>query len=418
MNEVTSNSAQTHLPHDPIPEADGNKACPRCQNIVESWARICPRCEYEWAEPSFNAQGEAQELEPFSALMKRYTPRVWATPALIGLNGLVFLAMIASGISIFSPTTDNLLRWGADYAPRVSSGQWWRLFTSMFLHIGIIHILFNMLVLWDIGRFVERLLGNLGFLGVYLVSGLAGSVVSIWWNPMQVSAGASGAIFGLYGFLFGYLLRHRSSIPPEELRKLVKGALIFVGYNLVYGASMKGVDMAAHLGGLFGGFALGLGISQSLTEAGIAVRTRLALMGSGVGMILLLGCVWSLPKTPDLQVELARFEQVEARSVEHFNAAVGRSHAHQIDDHQFANVIETEVLPEWRQCREHLEQLQGLPKPQAEFMSKLCAYMAVREESWTVLDAALSGHDTHLAGEAHQRQLEAERLLAELKEKG
>src|SRR6202011_2677222 len=110
-----------------------------------------------------------------------------------------FVAMVATGVHWLSPTTADLIKWGADYGPRTTAGEWWRLGSSMFLHLGIIHIAFNMVVLWDIGRFTERLLGNAGFLIVYVLSGLFGSLASVLINPHIPSAGASGAVFGLYG---------------------------------------------------------------------------------------------------------------------------------------------------------------------------------------------------------------------------
>ena len=98
----------------------------------------------------------------------------------------------------------TVLEWGANFGPKTMDGQWWRLFTSMFLHFGIIHIGFNMWVLWNVGRLVERLVGNFGFALLYVVSGLLGSVASLAWNPTTISAGASGAVFGVVGALIGF----------------------------------------------------------------------------------------------------------------------------------------------------------------------------------------------------------------------
>jgi rhomboid protease GluP len=165
--------------------------------------------------------------------------------------------MVLQGVSVFNPTAESVLRWGADYGPLTLHGQWWRMVVSTFLHFGIIHLLFNMFVLFNIGLFLEILAGRVPFVVLYLVCGLGGSAASLAWHPSTVSAGASGAIFGLYGALLGYLARHRGSIPAESLASQRKGALTFIGYNLVYGLR-PGVDMAAHLGGLATGFVLGL----------------------------------------------------------------------------------------------------------------------------------------------------------------
>lgn len=152
----------------------------------------------------------------FGAKLQAITPTILVTPALVGLNVLVFLAMIMGGVHPFEPTTGSLLQWGANYGPMtVSGGQWWRLAASMYLHVGLIHLAFNMFVLWQAGGFIERLLGNAGFLIVYTASGLAGALVSVAWHPYVVSAGASGAIFGLYGALLGYLVVRATQFPRK-----------------------------------------------------------------------------------------------------------------------------------------------------------------------------------------------------------
>ena len=162
-----------------------------------------------------------------------------ATIVLIALNVLVYLVMVAKGVPAFGPTAENVLRWGADYGPLTLHGQWWRMVASMFLHFGLIHLLFNMYVLFSIGLFIESLAGRGPFVVLYLVCGLGGSAASLAWHPSVVSAGASGAIFGLYGALLGFLVSHRGTIPAESLASLRKGAFTFIGYNLLYRTSSR-----------------------------------------------------------------------------------------------------------------------------------------------------------------------------------
>src|SRR5262249_41615144 len=111
----------------------------------------------------------------------------------------------ASGISWINPETENLLHWGANYGPDTLGGQYWRVITSCFLHIGIIHLLLNMWCLWSLGRLLERLVGPATTVGVYLVTGVGAALLSLSWDPMRVSAGASGAIFGIAGTLIPIL---------------------------------------------------------------------------------------------------------------------------------------------------------------------------------------------------------------------
>jgi membrane associated rhomboid family serine protease len=114
-------------------------------------------------------------------------PNVSITSVLLALNVVIFGLMLASGIDPMRPSIDSLIQWGANYGPKTTQGEWWRLFTCMFLHIGILHLLFNMLALWNVGGFMERLLGSTGFVVLYLLAGLLGSVASVAWNPFVVS---------------------------------------------------------------------------------------------------------------------------------------------------------------------------------------------------------------------------------------
>ncbi len=181
------------------------------------------------------------------------------TIALIAINVLVFLAMVASGISLTEPTPHDILKWGGDFGPAtVGAHEWWRLLTSCFLHFGIIHIGMNMYVLYLIGPFIETVFGRLRYLLIYFIAGLAGSIVSVWVHPMAVGAGASGAIFGLYGAVFGFLLIKRRTLNPAAIKSIGRSAGIFVLYNVVYGSISGTTDLSAHLGGLVAGFLAGM----------------------------------------------------------------------------------------------------------------------------------------------------------------
>jgi membrane associated rhomboid family serine protease/Tfp pilus assembly protein PilF len=185
-------------------------------------------------------------------------PRVSVTLALIAINVLVFIGMVTGGASPLEPTTTDLLKWGASFGPRELTTEWWRLFTAMFVHIGVLHILLNMYCLWRLGPLAERLFGPWRFLSLYLLSGVAGSVASVALHPMTVAAGASGAIFGVAGALVPVL--HLRAIPAIVNLRGRGGRLGiggFIVYNLVYGFANTGIDNAAHIGGLAMGFVIG-----------------------------------------------------------------------------------------------------------------------------------------------------------------
>jgi rhomboid protease GluP len=198
-----------------------------------------------------------------------------ATYALVGLNCLVFLAMMARGVSVWGSTTDQLKHWGADNAGSVLVySEWWRIVTAMFVHVGWIHLLGNMWCLWNLGLLAEPLLGSAGVLAVYILTGAAGNLLStlvnwLWYNPDWVKyhdlavfpygAGASGAVFGIAGALIILLKSHRLPVPSLELHKLRRSVIYFAAINLVIGFTISlgvvvshtgvSIDNMAHLGG-------------------------------------------------------------------------------------------------------------------------------------------------------------------------
>ena len=184
-------------------------------------------------------------------LLGRRTP---VTTLLLIAIVLVFLLETLRGGS-----TDQrgLVEMGANDPPLVwQAGQWWRLLASVFLHIGIVHLLLNGWALYQLGALFELWLGSVPLLMVFLLSGAGGSLASLLWTR-GLSAGASGAIFGLLGALIAFLLRHRDVLSPSA-KSLLGQLLLWAGINVVFGFSTPGIDNAAHLGGCAVGFLLGL----------------------------------------------------------------------------------------------------------------------------------------------------------------
>jgi len=183
------------------------------------------------------------------------------TPSLMYLNLAVFLLMVLSGVSWMEPTGEQLIDWGANIRLETLDGQWWRLITAMFVHIGLFHLVFNMYALLYIGLLLEPTIGSRRFLLVYLLSGILASVASIWYNEHSASAGASGAIFGMFGLFLVLIL---GNIIPKAIKfQLLFSVGIFIFYNLISG--LKGdIDNAAHIGGLITGICLGVFLLNGL----------------------------------------------------------------------------------------------------------------------------------------------------------
>lgn len=199
--------------------------------------------------------------ETFEFLIPREA--FYITPILININLIIFIIMVFSGFGFISFKGKDLLELGANFRPLVADGQWWRLLTSIFLHGGIMHLFSNMVGLYIIGLFLEPVLGKTRYLLIYLTTGIFASLNSIWWHAATISVGASGAIFGLYGFFLALLLL--KVFPPQLSKAFLSFTLIFVGYNLLMGL-MGGIDNAAHIGGLISGFLIGCMMSPQLRE--------------------------------------------------------------------------------------------------------------------------------------------------------
>jgi membrane associated rhomboid family serine protease len=190
-------------------------------------------------------------------------PGFFSTAIIIDLNLLLFIIMICSGLGFINFNVHDLLLWGGNFRPSVQNGQYWRLLTNMFLHGGIMHVLFNMYGLLFVGIFLEPLLGTGKYTALYLLTGIIASVASIWWHPATVSVGASGAIFGMYGVFLALLTTNL--FPPEFKKPFLLHTTIFVGYNLLMGLS-GGIDNAAHIGGLLSGLLFGYALYPSLKQ--------------------------------------------------------------------------------------------------------------------------------------------------------
>ncbi len=230
--------------------------------IDEKVNKVMPPLRAQEEDTLANPETTVQKFQDFFSLFK---PRkeYYITPIIIDINLLVFIIMVISGVSFFEPTTANLISWGADFRPVTMDGQWWRLLTSIFLHIGIFHILFNMYALLYIGLLLEPYLGKLRFGAAYLFTGIIASLTSIYWHPLTVSAGASGAIFGMYGVFLAMLT---TNVIDKKTRSALFASIgIFVVFNLMNGTK-AGIDNAAHIGGLISGLLIGYAYYPSLKK--------------------------------------------------------------------------------------------------------------------------------------------------------
>lgn len=210
-------------------------------------------------------QEPATANENFKGFLSIFIPRngYFITPILLNLNLLVFIIMVLMGVNAFNPDGESLVRWGANFKPITTNGEPWRLLTNCFLHIGFFHLLMNMYALVYIGAMLEPYLGKTRFIAAYLLAGLGASAASLWWYDLTISAGASGAIFGMYGVFLALLT---TDLIHKDIRKSILTSIsIFVGYNLLNGLK-GGIDNAAHIGGLLSGVVIGYAMMPSIKK--------------------------------------------------------------------------------------------------------------------------------------------------------
>ena len=214
-------------------------------NIVEKTTRKEQGLEYFIkVTDSINKKNESR-MKTAEKIFSYKVPII--TYLIIGICTLLFLMMYIFGNG--STDIETLLNFGAGYTPLIKNGEYYRLFTLMFLHIGIVHLLCNMYSLYVIGTEIENIFGKGKYLIIYIVSGLCGSLLGTAFSNNAVMAGASGAIFGLLGALLYFGYYYRTYLGVKVRSSVIPVILI----NLFIGFTIPGISNAAHIGGLIGG---------------------------------------------------------------------------------------------------------------------------------------------------------------------
>jgi len=254
----------------------GRPICEECMTFAPVGIR-CPEHSGKVQGPQRLTQGVRRaSFEGTGAIV---------TKALVGINVAVYLLELGLGGRV-NGTGNRIYEEGFLYGPFVAAGDWWRLFTAMFLHYGPIHLAFNMLALWFFGSAVEMAIGRGRYLLVYIVSGLAGSAGALVFTPNSATVGASGAIFGILG----------AALVLERQRNYVLGggAIGIIVLNLVFTFAIPGISIGGHLGGLVGGALCMLALSRfGRTHAIYGRPGLLGILGVvAIGVLSVLVAYW------------------------------------------------------------------------------------------------------------------------------
>jgi membrane associated rhomboid family serine protease len=311
----------TSLPPPP-PATEGPVACKRHPEVqtglrcVRCGDPICPDCMRPAAvgyQCPDCARGSRQEVHQPGRRIGSSAAGLSITNVLIAICVGVYVigvALSGAGSVIEGATEKVMVRLGAEQPFLVASGQYWRLFTSIFLHFGILHLALNMYALFIIGNVVESELGRIRYLALFLVTGWFSSAIAYWLTPplvavqggltLQISAGASGAIFGLFGVFLAYNYRRRHlAFYANRMRQM----LMLIVLNIVFTFAIPGISWQAHVGGLVAGLIAGY---AALDGFGPRISRTVALVASLTGL-LAVSIVIIAMRTTELQSQFAQF---------------------------------------------------------------------------------------------------------------
>ena len=350
-------------------------------------------------------------MEPFRAMLRARTPRLVATPVLAGLHVLMFLAMLFGSGPFDAPLT--LVEWGANYGPRTTAGEWWRLFTATFVTAGFFDLLLLLVGLVQVSELLERLLGAASVAGVYVAAGVIAGLVSLVDHPLAIHAGGSAAVFGLFGLLLGVSalgvvpgLGSTVAIPLPIFQSLIPAAALFFLDALV----SDGLANRPNLTGLVVGFVAGVVLTIRVGD-GKPARRPLAIAMAAASAIAV-AVAWPVRGIVDVRPDLVTLVATEDRKEAIFHLTLARftSRERPIDRAALVTLIEQTMLPQIRHTRAHVGTLETSVAVHQPLLAAALEYLRLREESWQLRSEGLRKGKMEILREADR--LEAASHLA------
>jgi rhomboid protease GluP len=359
--------------------------------------------------------GRLGERDPFGDALRARTrwPVVTWTLALVTAG--IFASMLVGRGALGE--SDTLVRWGGSFGPRTTTGEWWRLWTAMFVHAGPLHLAVNLAGLIAAGVVLERLVGHLAFGGVYLAAGVFASVVSLSAAPAQVSVGASGAVFGVYGLLLA--TSFWSALHPSPLRmplrnaaRLAPAAAICLAYNVWDGR----LPDAAELGGFVVGLGCGLALAQGITVC----KPRAHRVAAAVVIVVVLALASTAPLRglADVRPHIARVVSLEDGTAGLYEEAVTRFRLGRMSAEALAQLIEDTIVPELQTVQARVQAVRKVPREHQALVANADAYLALRSRSWRLRAAALRGSSAGMLRKADEAERASLQAFARVRQAG
>jgi len=327
-----------------------------------------------------------REIEPFRASLRARTRIAPVTPLIAAANLAVLVGMFFHPQLLNDP--DPLVSWGANFGPRTANGEWWRLFTTLFVHVSVLDFVVCLLAFVPLGLILERIVGPAAFAAVYLTAGLFSSLFMLSAFPVSVSAGAAGAVAGVYAFMMAVLLwgvsqRPRLTMPLITIKLLAVCGGLFVAYSWLTGAAA--VVVVGFASGLFAGLTVSRGVNTRRTPA-IRMAATVATM-SCVAIVTAVPLKGITDARRDIEVVL----ETETQTAQAFKEALQDFTDGRMTDKALAVVIDRVILPELDYVTVRLAKVDRnmVPKEQLPLMAAAEEYLTLRNESWTLRANAL-----------------------------
>jgi membrane associated rhomboid family serine protease len=347
--------------------------------------------------------------EFFDALRTRarFVP---VTQTLAVVNTIMLFVVLAAS---FWEGRDTLVAWGASIGPRTTNGEWWRLVTSLFVHANALQLLACLVGLIPLGFVLERFVGSLALAAVYVTSGVFAGLMTVSAYPMDVTAGASGAICGLYGLAFataiwGLLQRPRLTVPWGVLKWLACAGAIFFAANVPIGTVAVGAELTGFVVGLTCGVVLVRGVSKSV----IPVRRTAAVVAAAFALAMAVAL--PLRGLTDIRPDIDRMRTTDERTAATFRAAATQLALGRTSEKAIIQLIEHEIIPPLQAEQSRLVPTRVVPADQEALMVAAGEYVRLRLESWRLRATAFRKGSLSMLRQAEVKEGAARDVLVRI----
>jgi rhomboid protease GluP len=330
-------------------------------------------------------EGDPQR-DPFLAALRDRTRYALATPALTFLCVLAFLPVLFDASR--ASDTAGLVGLGGNFAPRTTNGEWVRLLKSVFVHSGLLHFAVTLAGLFQFGLIVERYVGPIAFLTVFISAGVVANLIAIQQNPLSASVGPSAAIFGVYGLFisstaWAVVAKSPLRISLDSLKRIAPAAGVFALYSLVAGQ----LSSRAELVGLMVGLASGAFLGRTIGESKPSLRH--VAITAATSMVIAVGGAFLVRGVDDVRPEIAKVIIVEEETSGTYDAALHNFRNGRLAADALAAVIDRRIVPELQAADARLKAFDKVPEAHQPLVADAVEYLRLRSKSWRLRADAL-----------------------------